>query len=177
MNNGLALRLYPVRGRHENRLACPLTTVAVTSDDAREAMTLPYGLDDDTIPPSDPPCKRGKALRLSWCPPYNGGGDNDTDDNDGEAGHAPSSTAGSAFPTKTMDTKNMASVQSETTPIIAAIGIRSGREGKDDDSGGFNAAEPKPRSLLAQPHIRTLLVITGLYSVRTFSSFVPAHWV
>lgn len=128
-------------------------------------MPVSYGLDDTA---AAPPCKRANT----WCLPWYGGGGDDGDDDEtdydrSEAGNSPASTSASAPQTNTLANGKPSRVRTETTPMMFAS-INSGTGG---DTFSSNAGDGlKPRSLLAQPHIRTLLFIDVLYSVGVFGS-------
>ena len=116
-----------------------------------------HAFDDTTTPVRAPPGKPANT----WCLPWYGGGDDNDEYNatnyDGsEGGYSP------VLPSKTLVDEKPSRVRTETTPMVVKS-IKSGTGG--DTFSSSTGDDLKPKSLLAQPRVRTLLFIEGIYSV------------
>eukprot|EP00904_Undaria_pinnatifida_P000576 jgi/Undpi1/10519/HiC_scaffold_29.g12969.m1 len=140
----------------------PVTAVPATTDQPRVITPVLHAFDDTTTPVRAPPGKPANT----WCLPWYGGGDDNDEYNatnyDGsEGGYLP------ALPSNTLVDEKPSRVRTETTPMVVKS-IKSGTGG--DTFSGSTGDDLKPKSLLAQPRVRTLLFIEGIYSL-SYSGF------
>lgn len=165
---GPPLRFRLFFGRDQVKLEYPVTVVPVIINRARVASPRPCAIDDVETPSPAPPCKRARLWRLvAW---QSVGGDDD-DDEAGESREADLTQVSTAVSKRqTMDDggKQQSWVQVETVPMAGVI-----QSGDGEDALECIEEDLNPRSLLSQRHIRILLFIDGLYSVRMFSSVAP----
>ena len=155
--HSLTSRFRLASDRSDERLEHPVTAVSATTDQPRVITPVSHAFDNTTTPARAPPGKPTNTWCLPW---YSGGDDNDecnaTDCDGKEEGHS------LALPPKTLVDENQSRVRTETTPMVVKS-IKSGTGG--DTFSSTTGDDLKPQSLLAQPRIRTLLFIEGIYSV------------
>eukprot|EP00904_Undaria_pinnatifida_P000581 jgi/Undpi1/10523/HiC_scaffold_29.g12973.m1 len=146
----------------DERLEHPVTAVPATTDQPRVITPVSHAFDNTTTSARAPPGKPTNTWCLPW---YSGGDDNDdcnaTDCDGKEEGHS------LALPPKTLVDEKQSRVRTETTPMVVKS-IKSGTGG--DTFSSTTGDDLKPQSLLAQPRIRTLLFIEGIYSL-SYSGF------
>ena len=141
-----------------------LTAVSATNDQTRVDILASYSFEETITPALAPPGTRANT----WCLPWYGGDDNNddyngTENDSSEANYSPSSNPEAGLPTKPLAAEKLSRPQTEKTPMMAT----NANSGAGWDTFSCSEADDlKPQSLMAQPRIRTLLFIEGLYSVR-----------